>query len=137
MLRRAELGTSLSLRELLDVASVLRAVRTLYDWRRHCDEVSTSLDYMFSGLSPQRHLEDSITAAIVSEEMVDDHASAELANIRRKIEINPAAPEYLRTEIGVGYWMPEGEWNGARFRGRFGKTDRRDAFFDFNQERGK
>ena len=85
MLRRAELGTSLSLRELLDVASVLRAVRTLYDWRRHCDEVSTSLDYMFSGLSPQRHLEDSITAAIVSEEMVDDHASAELANIRRKI----------------------------------------------------
>ena len=32
-----------------------------------------------------------------------------MANIRRKIEGNPAAPEYLRTEIGVGYWMKEGE----------------------------
>ena len=30
-----------------------------------------------------------------------------MANIRRKIEKNPAAPVYIRTEIGVGYWMPE------------------------------
>lgn len=30
-----------------------------------------------------------------------------MANIRRKLESNPAAPEYIRTEIGVGYWMPE------------------------------
>lgn len=32
-----------------------------------------------------------------------------MANIRRKIEQNPAAPEYIRTEIGVGYWMADGE----------------------------
>ena len=32
-----------------------------------------------------------------------------MANIRRKIESNPAAPQYLRTEIGVGYWIIEGE----------------------------
>lgn len=32
-----------------------------------------------------------------------------MANIRRKIEENPAAPEYLRTEIGVGYWMKEND----------------------------
>lgn len=30
-----------------------------------------------------------------------------MANIRRKLESNPASPEYIRTEIGVGYWMPE------------------------------
>lgn len=32
-----------------------------------------------------------------------------MANIRRKIEKNPAAPQYLRTEIGVGYWIREGD----------------------------
>ena len=32
-----------------------------------------------------------------------------MANIRRKIEKNPAAPEYIFTEIGVGYRMLESE----------------------------
>ena len=32
-----------------------------------------------------------------------------MANIRRKLEKNPAAPEYIKTEIGVGYWMAEDE----------------------------
>lgn len=32
-----------------------------------------------------------------------------MANIRRKIELNPAAPQYIRTEIGVGYRMAEGD----------------------------
>ena len=32
-----------------------------------------------------------------------------MANIRRKIEKNPAEPEYLFTEVGVGYRMAEGE----------------------------
>lgn len=32
-----------------------------------------------------------------------------MANIRRKLESNPAAPKYLKTEIGVGYWIKEEE----------------------------
>ena len=32
-----------------------------------------------------------------------------MANIRRKIENNPAAPEYVFTEIGIGYRMVEGD----------------------------
>ena len=32
-----------------------------------------------------------------------------MANIRRKIEKNPAEPEYIFTEVGVGYRMVEGE----------------------------
>ena len=31
-----------------------------------------------------------------------------MANIRRKIEKNPAEPEYLFTEVGVGYRLAEG-----------------------------
>ena len=32
-----------------------------------------------------------------------------MANIRRKIERNPAEPEYIFTEVGVGYRMVEGD----------------------------
>ena len=32
-----------------------------------------------------------------------------MANIRRKIEKNPAEPEYLFTEVGVGYRLAEGD----------------------------
>ena len=32
-----------------------------------------------------------------------------MANIRRKIEVNPAEPEYIFTEVGVGYRMVEGD----------------------------
>ncbi len=32
-----------------------------------------------------------------------------MANIRRKIENNPAEPQYLFTEVGVGYRLAEGE----------------------------
>lgn len=32
-----------------------------------------------------------------------------MANIRRKLEHNPAEPQYLFTEIGVGYRMAEGD----------------------------
>ena len=32
-----------------------------------------------------------------------------MANIRRKIEVNPAQPQYVFTEIGIGYRMRENE----------------------------
>jgi two-component system KDP operon response regulator KdpE len=32
-----------------------------------------------------------------------------MANIRRKIEKNPAEPKYIFTEVGVGYRMIEGD----------------------------
>ena len=34
-----------------------------------------------------------------------------MANIRRKIEKNPAEPQYIFTEVGVGYRMIEGDQN--------------------------
>lgn len=30
-----------------------------------------------------------------------------MANIRRKIEVNPAEPKYILTEVGVGYRIIE------------------------------
>ena len=36
-----------------------------------------------------------------------------MANIRRKLEQNPAQPQYVFTEIGVGYRMRENENGGT------------------------
>ena len=50
----------------------------------------------------------------ISEAMWDDAAGGNsqllrvnMANIRRKLEQNPAEPQYILTEIGVGYRMKE------------------------------
>lgn len=37
-----------------------------------------------------------------------------MANIRRKIEVNPAEPKYILTEVGVGYRMIEGDTVSSR-----------------------
>lgn len=39
-----------------------------------------------------------------------------MANIRRKIEINPGAPRYILTEVGVGYRMAENAENDPSAR---------------------
>lgn len=83
-LSRAAAGGVLSLRELLDVAEVLRVIRSVYEWRFHNPGADSCLDVYFSSLMPNRALEDRITGAILSEEEVSDHASPALADLRRK-----------------------------------------------------
>ncbi|MCL2488134.1 MAG: endonuclease MutS2, partial [Oscillospiraceae bacterium] len=84
-LRRAAAGGILSMKELLEIAGTLRAVRAVVDWRRRCENYESCLDEAFSLLAPNKYLEDKITAAILSEDEIADHASPELATIRRKI----------------------------------------------------
>ncbi len=84
-LRRAEAGASLSLRELLDIAETLRVIRSVFDWRRHCEGMETVLDDRFSVLAPNKYLEEKIGTTVVSEEEVADNASPALADIRRKM----------------------------------------------------
>ena len=54
---------------------------------------------------------DSIMRQIWGPAGAQDHQvlRVNMANIRRKLEKNPATPEYIKTEIGVGYWMAEDE----------------------------
>ena len=84
-LQRAQSGSSLSLRELLDICSMLKQIRGLTDYHASCGEVQTVLDPLFEELSPNKWLEDKIQNAILTEDEIADTASAELANIRRKI----------------------------------------------------
>ena len=84
-LRKAEKGSNLSLRELMDVSSVLHNIRSVKDWRKRCEGESTSLDPLFEVLTPNRELENTIDNAVLSEEELADSASAELASLRRNI----------------------------------------------------
>ena len=84
-LHKAEKGSNLSLRELMDVSSVLHNIRSVKDWRKRCEGESTSLDPLFEVLTPNRELENTIDNAVLSEEELADSASAELASLRRKI----------------------------------------------------
>lgn len=84
-LTRAESGASLSLRELLDIGYMLKQIRGLADYHASCGDTETVLDPLFTELSPNKWLEDKIGNAILTEDEIADTASAELANIRRKI----------------------------------------------------
>lgn len=84
-LQRAQSGSSLSLRELLDICSMLKQIRGLTDYHASCGDAETVLDPLFEELSPNKWLEDKIQNAILTEDEIADTASAELANIRRKI----------------------------------------------------
>ncbi len=85
-LARAQNGGVLSMRELLDIAEVLRIVRSLKEWRAHCENTeSHALSPLFEALVPNRYFEDKISTSIRSEDEMDDNASPKLKDIRRKI----------------------------------------------------
>lgn len=84
-LKRAGVGAVLTLRELLDIAEVLRNIRGLCQWKSFSEEITTSLDDYFDRLSPNKYLEDKITSSVLNEEELADNASLELADIRRKM----------------------------------------------------
>ena len=89
-LRRAEAGACLSTGELLRIAETLRIIRSISQWRSHCEGVATCLDDRFSVLTPNKYLEEKITAVIVGEEEIADNASPTLADIRRKMRASSA-----------------------------------------------
>lgn len=85
-LDRAKLGGVLSMDELLGVAESLRTTRSFATYGQHL-EPDTLLGYSFFSLFPDETLEKQIFEAIKSPEEMEDTASSELANIRRKIRL--------------------------------------------------
>ena len=86
LLSRAYAGATLSMRELLDIASVLRAIRSLRQWRENNGSENLGIDVFFYSIIPNKYLEDKIFGAILSEDEMSDNASAQLSSIRRKIK---------------------------------------------------
>ena len=83
---RAYKGGILSPRELLDIASLLRSGRAMLDYIDTDKPFETTLDPIFKRIITNRPLEDRITRSIISEDLIADEASPELATIRRKIK---------------------------------------------------
>lgn len=84
-LQRAAAGGMLTMRELLEIAEVLRVIRSLSEWRARSAGVETCLDHFFQALMPNKFLEERILSAILSEDEMADSASPALQDIRRKI----------------------------------------------------
>ena len=80
-LQRAKLGSRLSAGEILQVARVLRTVRTIKKWRGQGE----TADDLFHVLAPVEGLEKDIFDAILSEEEIADTASPALNDLRRRI----------------------------------------------------
>ena len=98
---RAYKGAVLSPRELLDIAALLRSSRMILDYINTDKPFDTSLDEIFRRMLPNRALEEKITRSILSEDMIADEASPELADIRRKIKIeNNRIKDTLQSYIG-------------------------------------
>ena len=82
---RAKSGAVISLRDLMDIAAMLRQIKGLADWYSHCENVETDLDYLYSRLSLNEWLLEKLERSIISDTEISDAASPELAAIRRKI----------------------------------------------------
>lgn len=84
-LRRGEAGGLLSIKELLNIARILRTIRSVKSWLSKCENERTSLDTLFQGLVINKFLEDKINSCIINDEEISDSASPALSDIRRKI----------------------------------------------------
>ena len=84
-LSRANIGGLLNTRELLDIAGVLQAARTVraYAGGESCGR--SDLDFLFSALMANKFLEEKITGSILAEDEIADNASPELSTLRRHI----------------------------------------------------
>ncbi len=99
-LERAGKGATLSMRELLDVAGLLRSARALIEYSESSNAPAGTLSVIFARLITDKKSEDRITKAIISEEEIADDASPELSDIRRKIRVaNNKVRENLQSFI--------------------------------------
>ena len=88
-LKRLEIGSSLSIHELLAVSSLLTCAARAknYGRRQESELPDDSLDEMFRSLEPLTNVNNEITSCIISEEEVADDASPGLRHVRRQMKI--------------------------------------------------
>ena len=81
-----EIGSSLGIKELMDISSLLGVAASAIRYGAGPDEqdISDCLTGLFSQLNPVTQLRNEINRCIISEDEISDDASAELKNIRRQ-----------------------------------------------------
>ena len=98
VLKRSAVGGLLSMGELLMTADTLRSIKQIKSYGKRDEDTPSrpELDPLFDGLGVYGGLEREIERCILSEEEMDDHASEELASIRRRIN---AAQQKVRSQL--------------------------------------
>ena len=91
-LKRLEIGSTLSAKELLDISSVLTVALRIKPLAKVSDkedseEYEDSLAEMFSAIEPLSPLNNKLKRCIISEDEIADDASAALNSIRRSIRV--------------------------------------------------
>ncbi|MCR5088437.1 MAG: endonuclease MutS2 [Oscillospiraceae bacterium] len=84
-LDRARLGGVLNTRELLEIAGLARCARLCKAYIAEDKHEASSIDSLFHALRANKFLEEQIFTAIPAEDEIADSASADLADIRRKM----------------------------------------------------
>ena len=84
-LKLSKVGSMLTMKALLEIAGVLAACRSVRRALVTEREDTPLLTSLASGIVTNRMLEEDITAAILSEDEMSDHASPELNDIRRNM----------------------------------------------------
>ncbi|MCH5250006.1 MAG: endonuclease MutS2 [Lachnospiraceae bacterium] len=88
-IRSLEVGSTLSITELLNIASMLENVNRIKTYGRHDrdDTPSDSLNEYFNALEPLTQIANEIRRCILSEEEIADDASPTLKHIRRSMAL--------------------------------------------------
>lgn len=105
-IRSLEIGSSLSMSELLKLASFLDNVSRIktYGKKEREDLPNDSLDAYFEGLTPMTQLANEINRCILSEEEMADDASPKLKSIRRsKLSTNEKIHSQLTSMVNGAY----------------------------------
>ena len=105
-IRSLEIGSSLSMSELLKLASFLDNVNRIktYGKKEREDFPNDSLDAYFEGLTPMTQLANEINRCILSEEEMADDASPRLKSIRRsKLSTNEKIHSQLTSMVNGAY----------------------------------
>lgn len=105
-IRSLEIGSSLSMSELLKLASFLDNVSRIktYGKKEREDLPNDSLDAYFEGLTPMTQLANEINRCILSEEEMADDASPRLKSIRRsKLSTNEKIHSQLTSMVNGAY----------------------------------
>lgn len=105
-IRSLEIGSSLSMSELLKLASFLDNVSRIktYGKKEREDLANDSLDAYFEGLTPMTQLANEINRCILSEEEMADDASPKLKSIRRsKLSTNEKIHSQLTSMVNGAY----------------------------------
>ena len=105
-IRSLEIGSSLSMSELLKLASFLDNVNRIktYGKKEREDLPNDSLDAYFGGLTPMTQLANEINRCILSEEEMADDASPRLKSIRRsKLSTNEKIHSQLTSMVNGAY----------------------------------